>query len=161
MLTDLELSQFIASRGIEAKLVYPGVPTPTVPDAARALNVLSQQIVKSLIFIVQEPLLVMAAGEARISYRALANFLGTSRKQVRMASPEEALELSGFEVGAMPPFGHRQSLPTLMDQTSLEGQDLVYAGGGSKSALLEVGLQTILEVTGGQWVKLTEIKETI
>jgi prolyl-tRNA editing enzyme YbaK/EbsC (Cys-tRNA(Pro) deacylase) len=158
MLTNKELQQWITERAIAAKLVYPGVPTPTVPDAARALGVKSEQILKSLVFLVDaEPHLVVAAGEARISYKKLADHLGLSRRRVKMATPEGALEISGFEVGAMPPFGHKQPLPTFLDGDSVHGEYAVYyGGGGTKDALLELSLETLLEVTKATVVPLTE-----
>jgi prolyl-tRNA editing enzyme YbaK/EbsC (Cys-tRNA(Pro) deacylase) len=158
MLTDKELRQWITERSVAAKLVYPGVPTPTVPDAAKALGVESQQILKSLVFLCDgQPRLVVAAGEARIAYKKLADVLDLSRRKVKMASPEGALEISGFEVGAMPPFGHVQILTTFIDSDSVRGDYAVYyGGGGTKDALLELSLATLLEVTKATVVPLTE-----
>jgi prolyl-tRNA editing enzyme YbaK/EbsC (Cys-tRNA(Pro) deacylase) len=158
MLTDKELQQWITERTIPTKLVYPGVPTPTVPDAAKALGVKSEQILKSLVFLVDaQPHLVIAAGEARVSYKKFADHLRLSRRKVKMASLDQALEISGFEVGAMPPFGHRQTLPTFLDSDSVRGDYAVYyGGGGTKEALLELSLATLLEVTKATVVPLTE-----
>jgi prolyl-tRNA editing enzyme YbaK/EbsC (Cys-tRNA(Pro) deacylase) len=111
MLTDTHLQTFITHHAIPARLVYPGVPTPTVPDAAKALGVDSKQILKSLVFLCDEtPHLIIAAGERRIDYKKLATVSRLSRRKVRMATPDEALSISGFEVGAMPPFGHKEVL---------------------------------------------------
>jgi prolyl-tRNA editing enzyme YbaK/EbsC (Cys-tRNA(Pro) deacylase) len=69
MLTDRELQQWLTEWAVAAKMVYPGVPTATVPDAANALGVKSEQIIKSLVFLLDGvPHLVIAAGKARISY---------------------------------------------------------------------------------------------
>jgi prolyl-tRNA editing enzyme YbaK/EbsC (Cys-tRNA(Pro) deacylase) len=158
VLTDQDLQQWITERAIPAKLVYPGVPTPTVADAARALGVKTQQILKSLVFLVDgQPHLVVAAGEARISYKKLADHLGLSRRKVKMAGADGALEISGFEVGAMPPFGHKEALTTFVDGDSVGGDYAVYyGGGGTKDALLELNLETLLEVTSATVVPLTE-----
>jgi prolyl-tRNA editing enzyme YbaK/EbsC (Cys-tRNA(Pro) deacylase) len=157
MLTDQDLQTFITHHAIPARLVYPGVPTPTVPDAARALGADSQQILKSLVFLFDEtPHLIIAAGESRIDYKKVAAVLGLSRRKVRMASPDEALDISGFEVGAMPPFGHKQVLRTLIDANSIDGTyDIYYGGGGSKSALLEINLKTLFEVCKARVEPLT------
>lgn len=159
MLTDQDLQHWLTQRAIPAKLVYPGVPTPTVPDAANALGVKRAQIVKSLVFLCDEvPQLVVAAGEARISYKRFADYLGLSRRKVKMASPEQALEISGFPVGAMPPFGHKEVLRTFVDADSLQGNyEVYYGGGGTKEALLELTLATLLEVTQATVVSLTEV----
>jgi prolyl-tRNA editing enzyme YbaK/EbsC (Cys-tRNA(Pro) deacylase) len=157
MLTDHDLQTFLTQHRIAAKLVYPGLPTPTVPDAAKALGVDSAQIIKSLVFLFDEaPHLIIAAGETRIDYKKLAEAAGLSRRRVKMASPEEALTLSGFEVGAMPPFGHKQVLRTFIDTNSVHaGYGIYYCGGGTKSALLELSLTTLLEVTKARVLPLT------
>jgi prolyl-tRNA editing enzyme YbaK/EbsC (Cys-tRNA(Pro) deacylase) len=158
MLTDNDLQTWLTQRAVPAKLVYPGVPTPTVPDAANALGVETEQIIKSLVFLCEgSPQLVIAAGEARISYKKVAEYLGMSRRKVKLATPEQALELSGFPVGAMPPFGHKDVLKTFVDGDSLRGDYAVYyGGGGTKAALLELTLATLLEVTRAAVVPLTE-----
>ncbi|MGL4608351.1 MAG: YbaK/EbsC family protein [Trueperaceae bacterium] len=158
MLTDKDLQTWLNQNAIPANLVYPGVPTPTVPDAAKALGVEPAQIIKSLVFLIEDKAhLVVAAGEARISYKKLAEHLGLSRRKVKMASPEGALALSGFPVGAMPPFGHEQPLPTFVDADSIRGDYAVYyGGGGTKDALLELTLTTLLEVTQATVLSLTE-----
>ena len=155
-MTDTDLQTFITQHSIAAKLVYPGVPTPTVPDAAKALGIDSAQIIKSLVFLFDEaPHLIIAAGETRIDYKKLAEVAGLSRRKIKMPSPEEALDISGFEVGAMPPFGHKQALTTLIDANSVTSTYSIYYGGGTKSALLEFSLPTLLEVTKAQVLPLT------
>jgi prolyl-tRNA editing enzyme YbaK/EbsC (Cys-tRNA(Pro) deacylase) len=155
-LSDSDLGRFLLANNINAELVYPNAPTPTVPAAAKALDVPVSSIVKSLIFLGNEqPQVVIAAGESRISYKRLRDVLGVSRRKLRMASPEEALALTGFEVGAMPPFGHLQTLPTLVDSLTVQGE-LLYGGGGTKAAMLKLSLATLLEVTGARCLPLTQ-----
>lgn len=156
-LDETDLMAWVASHGVTARLVAPGVPTPTVPDAAAALGVRPEQVLKSLVFLVLgEPHLVIAAGADRVRYPALADAWGVSRRQVRMAAPEEALAITGFEVGAMPPFGHRLPLPTLLDARRVVPGLRVFAGGGSRSALLELRTDELLRVTEGRSVPLTD-----
>ncbi len=155
-LDDTDLSAFIAEHGVAAELCYPGVPTPTVPDAARALGVEPDAIIKSLVFETQgAPCLVIAAGEVRIAYKMLADALSVSRRQLRLVAPEAALEITGFPVGAMPPFGHHQPLPTFVDSRSVPRGATVYGGGGTRNALLRVEVDTLLRVTAAQYLPLT------
>lgn len=159
-LTDKDVAAYLDAHAIAGRLVYPDAPTPTVSDAAEALGVAPERIVKSLVFIAADtPYLVIAAGEARVSQKRLRDVLGVSRRKLRMASPEEALEISGFEVGAMPPFGHRQPLATLLDTLTIPTQSpdttVVYAGGGSKAAMLELSVATLIAVANPKTVPLT------
>lgn len=155
-LGDRELRRFLKERDVHARLVYPGVPTPTVPAAARALGVEVGLIVKSLLFMADDvPALVIAAGERRVDYRKLAGALAVSRRRLRLAEPAEALEISGFVVGAMPPFGHRRRLTTLIDSLSVPPGQLLYGGGGTREAMLEFSTETLRRVTAGSWLPLT------
>ena len=136
-------------------------PTPTVPDAARALGVDVLQIIKSLVFLIDgEPILVIAAGEARISQKQLAEAFQVGKRKVRFASAEQALTLTGFEVGAMPPFGHKTQLSTLIDLQTVDAvhsnDSFIYGGGGTKSALLELSFKELKRVTRARLELLTE-----
>ena len=129
-LNDADLKAFVEAHNIPAKLVYPSAPTPTVPAAAAALGVAPEAVIKSLVFLSEgEPYLIIAGGEARVSEKRLRDTLGVSRRKLRMATPDEARELTGFTIGAMPLFGHRRVLPTLLDTLTVkEGTSLAVAG---------------------------------
>jgi prolyl-tRNA editing enzyme YbaK/EbsC (Cys-tRNA(Pro) deacylase) len=152
-----DLQAWIETRGVRARLVVPGVPTPTVPAAAAALGVEPSAILKSLVFLVEgEPRLVVAAGEDRVPYPALARAFGVSRRAIRLADADEALAITGFVVGAMPPFGHRRALETVIDRDRVLPGRVVYGGGGSREALLEITTEELLAVTGARTVPLAE-----
>lgn len=156
-----DLERFVADQGIRARIVAPGVPTPTVADAAAALGVAPEAILKSLVFLVDgAPHLVVAAGTDRLRYPLLADALVTSRRKIRLAEPEEALAITGFPVGAMPPFGHRTPLPTLVDAAGVARGRVVYGGGGARDALLELSTDDLLAVTGATYVALTAREDT-
>lgn len=147
-LTPADLTAFMQARGIPGEILHLDVPTPTVETAAAALGCSPDQIVKSILFLVRgEPRLAVTCGRQHVEKRTLAAQAGVGRKQVSLADADTVLAVAGYPVGAMPPFGHRQPLATLLDPSVLK-HDVVYAGGGSDSALLKVTAQTILAVTG-------------
>lgn len=45
----------------------------------------------------------------------VAEVLGVPKGRVKLASPESVLQISGFPVGSVPPFGHRTPVPVLLD----------------------------------------------
>jgi prolyl-tRNA editing enzyme YbaK/EbsC (Cys-tRNA(Pro) deacylase) len=152
------LADYLDEHKISGEILQLEVPTPTVEAAARATSSLPEQIVKSILFLVDgQPCLTIACGENTISTRALADYFGVGRKRVKLADPKTVLELTGYSVGAMPPFGHKSTLFTLIDWHVLE-QPEVFAGGGSDSALLHLPSRTIQEVTQGVVLDLTSEK---
>ncbi len=155
-LTEADLEEFCSRNAVPSRLHRLEALTPTVPDAAAALGTEPERIVKSLVFLAEgEPLLVVVAGESRVSYPLLASALGLSRKRLRFATPDEALAITGYRVGSMPPFGHRVQLPTLVDAATVPVSGPVYGGGGGLSSLLEVDAADLHEVTEARRAALT------
>ncbi len=151
-----ELSEYMQSHNILGEILHLDVPTPTVETAAQAVNVKLEQIIKSILFMVDgQPVLVIACGLSTIGRRAIADLYGVGKKKVKLAAPEMVLEISGYEVGAMPPFGHRQPLDTLIDRKVLDVPE-AYAGGGAENALVRLKPQDILRVTGARVLDLLE-----
>jgi prolyl-tRNA editing enzyme YbaK/EbsC (Cys-tRNA(Pro) deacylase) len=156
ILTSKELQQFIDAHQIQAAILPMDEHTPTVADAARALSVSTGQIIKSLVFLIQEePLLVINNGLARVDRRKLAVGLGVARKRVRFADAQQALALTGFIVGSMPPFGHRQKMATLIDPAVLR-LDVVFGGGGQIDAMMRLTSAELLRATGARVMDISE-----
>lgn len=149
-----DLQAYLHARAIPGELLRLEVPTPTVEAAARAVGADPDRIVKSILFLVDErPVLAITCGTDKVETRALAARFGVGRKRVRLADAHSVLEQTGYAVGAMPPFGHRAPLHTLLDRRVLE-KPVVYAGGGSESALLRLSPQTILEISRAEVLDL-------
>ena len=141
---------------ITGEILHLKVPTPTVETAAQAAGTQPEQIVKSILFLVDsQPVLAITCGTQHVEQRAIAGLYGVGRKRVKLATPQDVLEVSGYEVGAIPPFGHRQPLTTLLDQRVLEWP-VVYAGGGAENALVRLKPEEIQRVTQGKVMNLVE-----
>jgi Cys-tRNA(Pro) deacylase len=124
--------------------------TLTVPDAAKALGVATAQIIKSLIFLVNsEPVLVINNDITRVDPRKIAAHFGISRKKVKFAAPNQALAITGYVVGSMPPFGHKQRLATYIDPAVMR-LNIIFGGGGDVDAMLRLAPEELLRVTRGK-----------
>jgi prolyl-tRNA editing enzyme YbaK/EbsC (Cys-tRNA(Pro) deacylase) len=154
--TSHDLQRFIANREIEATIMPMAGHTPTVSDAARELGVATESIIKSLVFLSDgAPLLVINNGLARVDRRKLAAILGVGRKKVKFATAEQALAITGFVVGSMPPFGHRQVLRTLVDPAVL-AMETIYGGGGDINAMMRLTSRELMRATGAEVQALSE-----
>ncbi len=155
MLTPDDLARYLRENGIDAEPVRLAEETPTVPAAAAAVGAETDQIGKSLLFLVEgEPLLVIANGEARVQYRRLASHLGVSRRRVRLANADEVMEWLGYPIGTVPPFGHRQPVRTMLEKRALE-QTTLYVGGGGIDTLLRIQVAELRRVVGDEVVDLS------
>ncbi len=154
-----DLQRYISENQISAELIFLAEKTPTVAAAATAVGVEPAQIVKSVLFLADgRPLLVVTNGLTRIQRKRLADVLQVSRRQVKMADAEQVAAITGYFVGAVPPFGHPQPLPTLLDARVLE-QEEVYGGGGAINALLRMTPATLREATAAEIVDIAERSE--
>jgi Cys-tRNA(Pro) deacylase len=143
--TDIET--YMQKLGIRGKLLKLTVPTPTVESAAQALGTTVDRIVKSLLFIINgEPTLVISLGTQRVDRKRLAKHFNVGRKRVKLANADTVLELTGFVIGAVPPFGHRSNLSVILDKSILD-KPVVYAGGGSTQSMLAITPDELLRVT--------------
>ena len=144
------LQNFIDDHGIVAKILTLSDNTPTVLEAARALHVAPEHIVKSLVFMSgSEPLIVISNGVRRVDRKKLAGHLGVGKNRVKLTSPEKALIFTGYHVGSMPPFGHLKRLKTVVDTLVCE-QEVVYGGGGEINAMMRVESAELLKITDAE-----------
>ncbi len=152
-LTPADLAAYIRESGIAAEIVPMTVETPTVPAAAAALGVTAAQIIKSLLFIVRDAPVLIASGDAIVDRRVLAERNGVGKKQVKLADAATVLALTGYPVGGVPPFGHRERVPALLD-AAIRGWAVIYGGGGDDRTLLRVTPHELARVTAGEWITL-------
>jgi prolyl-tRNA editing enzyme YbaK/EbsC (Cys-tRNA(Pro) deacylase) len=151
-----DLQNYIDTHTIEAVILPMAEHTPTVPDAAKALQVETDQIIKSLVFMVKnEPLLVISNGEARVDRRKIAEHLGVGRGRIKFASVNRALEITGFIVGSMPPFGHKTKLRTLVD-AAIPALPEIFGGGGAIDAMMRLTPSELMRVTTAEVLPLSE-----
>lgn len=150
------LAQFIQTHNIQAEILHFDVHTPTVAVAAEVAGVGPEQIVKSVLFMAAgEPVLVLACGTSRIAWKRLAEYLGISRKKLKMANATQVLAMTGYEVGSVSPIGQRHKLRTIVEAT-IPTLEIVLAGGGELNALLQLETAELLRLVQGEVVALVE-----
>ena len=120
----------------------------TVEDAARTLSVPAPEILKSLVFLVDDaPTLVLMSGVNRVNSSAVARSLGARR--AKMAKADYVLDRFGFQVGGVPPIGYPDLLPALLDEDLFQ-YDIVWSAAGTEHAFFPVSPQALLELTRGK-----------
>ena len=151
-----DLATYIEDEGVAAEIVYVEVETSTVEAAASAVGVRPEQIGKSILFLAHgRPILVIANGTTRVSYKRLAKYLGLNRKKLKLAKAPEVLNVTGYTVGTVPPFGHRRPLQTVLE-TEVLNQNELFAGGGAINALVRVSSAELLRVTRAETASLQD-----
>jgi prolyl-tRNA editing enzyme YbaK/EbsC (Cys-tRNA(Pro) deacylase) len=153
-MNSMDLQRYLDESVVAGEIVHLASETPTVEDAAKAVGCLPEQIGKSLLFLADgKPWLIIANGTTRVGYKVLADHLGISRKRLKLAKADEVLDITGYPVGTVPPFGHRQRLPTIVEARVM-AQDEIYAGGGAINALMRLTTEELLRVCQAEIVSL-------
>ena len=147
-LTSKALNEFLSTNQIEAEIIFLEEDTRTVAEATAVLGAEPDQIIKSILFLVdEEPVLVINNGLARVAWKQLADYLGVSRRRLKTVNAENVLEITGYQVGAVPPFGHKMKLRTVV-ATAVYDQQIVYGGGGEVQALMKLTTDELKRVVG-------------
>jgi len=145
---------YLTQHGIDSQVVELDKSTRTAPMAAEAIGTELGSIVKSLIFVVEDKIvLALVAGDKRAALSKLARELGAG--EVRIANAEEVREKTGFAIGGVPPVGHHSPLPTVIDR-SLGRFKIVYAAAGSPRAIFPIPYDQLVQLTQGKVADITE-----
>ena len=123
-------------------------PLLSFEQAAEERNQRPEQIVRSILFQIrpEEFVMVLVAGRDQIDWRKLRQFVGRSR--VRMATEEEVLEVTGFRVGTVSPFGLKNSVRILVDESVLREEE-VSTGSGVRNMAIILKSSDLRQVLGG------------
>ena len=133
---------------------HPG-PIRSLEQAARERGQRPEQIVRSILFRMEEHQFIMAlvAGPEQIAWPKLRAALGVSR--LTMASEEEVLAVTGYPRGAVSPFGLSQPLRILVDPGVWE-PDEISIGSGERGLTVILSQADLRRALGPQ-VETTEL----
>jgi Cys-tRNA(Pro) deacylase len=139
------LVAFLECHGIEADFIAPGVPMPTVPAAAEAIGVPTDQILKTLLFTdgIGGFVVAVANGTRRVDRQLLGQVSGLTK--LRAASPEAVLAQTGYPAGGVSPIALRPGVPVVVDSQVIE-LPVAYGGGGVEHLLLRLRPNDIVRV---------------
>jgi Cys-tRNA(Pro) deacylase len=121
--------------------------TRSAADAAIAIGVDLGQIVKSLVFAVDgEAVVALVSGDNLLDEHKLASSAGGDRAWREDA--DTAREATGFPVGGVPPFGHREPLRVFIDEDLL-GYEELWAAAGTPHCNFAITPDELVRATGG------------
>jgi len=143
------LEEYLKERGITAQFFEFAEHTMTVDAAVGRLGVSRERIIKSMLFIDDSglPVLGIVTGDRRIDEKKLALACGANK--VRRANPAEVKQFTGYDVGAVPPVGHKTKIRTFIDEKVI-ALDKVIGGGGEIKMLLEIDPADVRRLTNGE-----------
>src|SRR5512147_1622638 len=99
-------------------------PLMSFEQAASDRKQRPEQIVRSILFQVRpgEFVMVLMAGRDQIDWKKLRQLVKRSR--IRMATEEEVLEITGYRIGTVSPFGTKALVKVLIDESVLKEEEI-------------------------------------
>jgi len=96
----------------------------TSEEAAKTRGDQLKEGIKALLFTNGEDqwVIVDVPADQKVDQKKVAAQLGWSKGKIRMATAEEVMRKTGCEIGAVPPFGHKDQIPIIVDQGVYENQ---------------------------------------
>ncbi len=103
-------------------------PVLTSEDAAKTRGFQLKQGIKAIVLTNgnNEWLIVDVPADKKVNIKAVAEKKSWSKGKTRMATPEEVLEKTGCQIGAVPPFGHKTEIPLFVDEAIFENQESAF-----------------------------------
>ncbi len=121
--------------------------TKTAADAAAAIGVVVGQIVKSLVFGVDnEIVMALVSGSNQLDEKKLAAAAGGSK--CSRVDADAVRAATGYPIGGVPPFGHSTQLRVFVDPDLLQ-YDEVWAAAGTWNDNFGAAPADIVRVAGG------------
>jgi Cys-tRNA(Pro)/Cys-tRNA(Cys) deacylase len=122
--------------GIPHRIFRHETPVDSFEQAASDRNQRPEQVVRSILFQVRpaEFLMVLMAGREQVDWRSLRKLVGRSR--VRMATEAEVLEVTGYRVGTVSPFGMKRPVRVLIDSSVLKEEEISIGSGIRNTAII-------------------------
>jgi Cys-tRNA(Pro) deacylase len=125
---------------------HPG-PIHSLEQAAQERGQRPEQVVRSILFRLaqDEYAMVLVAGPQQVDWKALRRRLGQSR--LTTATADEVRAVTGYEIGAVSPFGLPRPVRVLLDETVTREAE-VSIGSGERGATIILSTADLLRALG-------------
>jgi prolyl-tRNA editing enzyme YbaK/EbsC (Cys-tRNA(Pro) deacylase) len=145
------LQSYLQEQRIQAEHLSFNKTCHSVEEAARAVNASPTDLVKSICLLDSDGQLITAIvkGEDRVSVSRISKTL--QRDGIRLATPDEILEKTGYPCGGTPTFGYQALF--LIDPRVME-KDFVFAGGGSETSLIKINTEELVRANQGTVLRI-------
>lgn len=147
MVDSTPVTRYLDERSIPYRFFQHAMPVHSLGQAARERGQRVEQIIRSILFRLSRGgfVMVLIPGERQVSWKELRRHLGTSR--ISMATEAEVLQVTGYPLGAVSPFGTAQPLRILVDQGALQ-EDEISIGSGVRNTTVILQRQDFIRALG-------------
>lgn len=150
----LRFEKVLRDHGVPGDILEFETPARTAQLAADAISCELNQIVKSLIFRVENSgnaILILTAGGNRVSEDIIEELIHC---RIGKADANFVREQTGYAIGGVPPFGHLSEIETIIDEDLLRFEE-VWAAGGTPNTVFPIDPNKLCVITKGKQAKVS------
>ena len=125
--------------------------TASAEEAAGVHGVYVGQIVKTMALVVEDPILVMIAGDMKLDNK---KYKTTFNKKAKMLNSEETLKITSHPVGGVCPFGLPEKLKIYAD-ISLNDYESVIPAAGSRNSSVIVDRARLIDLISAEIIDVS------
>lgn len=119
----------------------------SIEEAATQRNQTLNQVIRSILFRLDKErfVLILIAGKKQIDWKKIRKYFKVSR--LTTASPDEVLNITGYKVGSVGPFGLINDLEVFIDQRVTDTNE-ISIGSGIRGTTLIMKTKELLKAIG-------------
>ena len=149
------IQKVLEQKGLSCRVVEFSESTRTAVEAAAAIGCQVAQIAKSLIFktkTTNRPVLVLASGPNRVNEKTITSEVG---EEITKADADFVREVTGFDIGGVPPIGHKKRINLVfIDQDLLQFEE-IWAAAGTPNAVFNLKSENLVALSGGRIIQIS------
>ncbi|MFP3166839.1 MAG: YbaK/EbsC family protein [Candidatus Nanopusillus sp.] len=144
LLDEKYLENYLNKLGIKFQIIKYEKPVISSKNVEQQVNGI---ITKSILLICDnKPLLCFLLGKDIIDLNKIKKYFNCN--EMKLAKAKEVKEITGYDIGGVPPIGLKQKIKTIVDKSIIDLNDdqIIYCGGGSHYHLLRISKKDLLKV---------------
>lgn len=155
-MTDTPALQVLAATDLEYRVVRT-TPARSAEESAQMQAIPLGALLRTLVVRRGEGdyLFVLVPGGRKFDWPKLRDLLGVRR--MTMPDADEALEVTGYERGAITPFGTRTAFPVIIDSAAFE-QPVIAIGGGAHGVNVHLSPTALAEHFDAQVAEISVLE---
>ena len=143
----LQSVKLLKAQNISFQLIELARPPKSAQEVEEMFGCELKQVIKTILFTGDKDVLVCIPGNQKADLDKIRELLNVSK--LRIATPQEVKEKTGFEVGGVCPFVENPAIVILLDESVLENK-LVNIGAGTPVTGVELRAEDLEKIWNGK-----------
>ncbi|MBI2578495.1 MAG: YbaK/EbsC family protein [Candidatus Aenigmarchaeota archaeon] len=149
----MESIEYLKNMNAEFRIIHLSEIPKTTRDVERLYGCPLQQVLKTLVFVGDNPVIAVLPGDRKASLSKLNEI--TKQNNLRIAKPDEVLRITGYSVGGVTPFCIKNKAEKIMDKGVFKNKT-VNIGSGKAEIGIELKTEKLKEIWDGIIADISE-----